>query len=222
MAQIKWDEEGQHLYHTGVSKGVLFPFDNIAGRYGTGVPWNGLKTVTETPEGDENSDIYADNIKYLTLRSAPSFKFTIEAYTYPDEFAVCDGTAQLVKGVSLGQQPRTSFAFSYCSKLGNDTKGDAFGELLHIIYGASAAPSERAYNTVSDSPEAISFSWECSTIPVQIDGFQPVSIVTIDSSKIESAKYKKLTDKLYGVASAGGGTANPTLVMPNELRALLQ
>lgn len=222
MAQIKWDEEGQHLYHTGVSKGVLFPFDNTVGRYGTGVPWNGLKTVTETPEGDENSDIYADNIKYLTLRSAPSFKFTIEAYTYPDEFAVCDGTAQLVKGVSLGQQPRTSFAFSYCSKLGNDTKGDAFGELLHIIYGASAAPSERAYNTVSDSPEAISFSWECSTIPVQIDGFQPVSIVTIDSSKIESAKYKKLTDKLYGVSAAGNASANPTLVMPNELRALLQ
>lgn len=222
MAQIKWDEEGQHLYHTGVSKGVLFPFDTNNNRYSTGVPWNGLKTVTETPEGDENSDIYADNIKYLTLRSAPSFKFTIEAYTYPDEFAVCDGTAQLVKGVSLGQQPRTSFAFSYCSKLGNDTKGDAFGELLHIIYGASAAPSERAYNTVSDSPEAISFSWECSTIPVQIDGFQPVSIVTIDSSKIDAAKYKKLTDKLYGVASAGGTTANPTLVMPNELRALLQ
>ena len=222
MAQIKWDEEGQHLYHTGVSKGVLFPFDNTAGRYSTGVAWNGLKTVTETPEGDENSDIYADNIKYLTLRSAPSFKFTIEAYTYPDEFAVCDGTAQLVKGVNLGQQPRTSFAFSYCSKLGNDTKGDSFGELLHIIYGASAAPSERAYNTVSDSPEAISFSWECSTIPVQVDGFQPVSIVTIDSSKIETAKYKKLTDKLYGVAAAGGGASNPTLVMPNELRALLQ
>ena len=222
MAQIKWDEEGQHLYHTGVSKGVLFPFDTTTNRYGMGVPWNGLKTVTETPEGDENSDIYADNIKYLTLRSAPSFKFTIEAYTYPDEFAVCDGTAQLVKGVSLGQQPRTSFAFSYCSKLGNDTKGDAFGELLHIIYGASAAPSERAYNTVSDSPEAISFSWECSTIPVQIDGFQPVSIVTIDSSKLEAAKYKKLTDKLYGVSSGAGAAANPTLVMPNELRALLQ
>lgn len=222
MAQIKWDEEGQHLYHTGVSKGVLFPFDTTTNRYGQGVPWNGLKTVTETPEGDENSDIYADNIKYLTLRSAPSFKFTIEAYTYPDEFAICDGTAQLIKGVSLGQQPRNSFAFSYCSKLGNDTKGDAFGELLHIIYGASAAPSERAYNTVSDSPEAISFSWECSTIPVQIDGFQPVSIVTVDSSKIESSKYKKLTDKLYGVAGAGAGAGVPTLVMPSELRALLQ
>lgn len=220
MAQIKWDEEGQHLYHTGVSKGVLFPFDTTTNRYGQGVPWNGLKTVTETPEGDENSDIYADNIKYLTLRSSPSFKFTIEAYTYPDEFAVCDGTAQLIKGVNLGQQPRTNFAFSYCSKLGNDTKGDAFGELLHIIYGASAAPSERAYNTVSDSPEAIAFSWECSTIPVQIDGFQPVSIVTVDSSKIEATKYKKLTDKLYGVTAGGAGV--PTLVMPNELRALLQ
>ena len=152
--------------------------------------------------------------------SAPSFKFTIEAYTYPDEFAVCDGTAQLIKGVNFGQQPRTRFGFSYCTKLGNDTKGDSYGELLHIIYGATAAPSERAYNTVSDSPEAISFSWECSTVPVQVDGFQPVSVVTIDSSKLEATKYKKLTDKLYGVAAGGGAT--PTLVMPNELRALLQ
>ena len=169
MAQIKWDEEGSHFYHTGVSKGVLFPFDNAQNRYGTGVAWNGLKTVTETPEGDE-----------------------------------CDGTTQLVKGVNLGQQPRTRFAFSYCTKLGNDTKGDAYGELLHIIYGATAAPSERAYNTVSDSPEAISFSWECSTVPVQVEGFQPVSVITVDSSKLDATKYKKLTDKLYGVGGAGG------------------
>lgn len=221
MPQIKWDEEGTHIYHTGVSKGVLFPFDNTANRYGQGVAWNGLKTVTETPEGDESSDIYADNLKYLTLLSAPSFKFTIEAYTYPDEFALCDGTAQLVRGVTLGQQPRTRFAFSYCTRLGNDTKGDSYGELLHIIYGAMAAPSERAYNTVSDSPEAISFSWECSTIPVQLDGFQPVSVVTIDSSKLDTSKYKKLTDKLYGVSTGAGATAVPTLVLPNELRSLL-
>lgn len=219
MPQIKWDEEGSHIYHTGVSKGVLFPFDTALNRYGTGVAWNGLKTVTETPEGDEASDIYADNLKYLTLMSAPSFKFTIEAYTYPDEFATCDGTAQLVKGVNISQQQRTRFAFSYCTRLGNDTKGDAFGELLHIIYGATAAPSERAYNTVSDSPEAISFSWECSTIPVQVEGFQPVSVITIDSSKLESVKYKKITDKLYGVAAGGAGT--PTIVLPNEIRTLL-
>ena len=221
MPQIKWDEEGTHIYHTGASKGVLFPFDNSQSRYGQGVAWNGLKTVTETPEGDESSDIYADNLKYLTLLSAPSFKFTIEAYTYPDEFALCDGTAQLVRGVTLGQQPRTRFAFSYCTRLGNDTKGDSYGELLHIIYGAMAAPSERAYNTVSDSPEAISFSWECSTIPVQLDGFQPVSVVTVDSSKLDAPKYKKLTDKLYGVSAGAGGAAVPTLVMPNEMRALL-
>lgn len=221
MPQIKWDEEGTHIYHTGVSKGVLFPFDNAQNRYGQGVAWNGLKTVTESPEGDESSDIYADNLKYLTLLSAPSFKFTIEAYTYPDEFALCDGTAQLVKGVTLGQQHRTRFAFSYCTRLGNDTKGDSYGELLHIIYGAMAAPSERAYNTVSDSPEAISFSWECSTIPVQLDGFQPVSVVTVDSSKLDVQKYKKLTDKLYGVSAGAGGSAVPTLVMPNEMRALL-
>lgn len=221
MPQIKWDEEGTHIYHTGVSKGVLFPFNNAQNRYGQGVAWNGLKTVTETPEGDESSDIYADNLKYLTLLSAPSFKFTIEAYTYPDEFALCDGTAQLVDGVTLGQQPRTRFAFSYCTRLGNDTKGDSYGELLHIIYGAMAAPSERAYNTVSDSPEAISFSWECSTIPVQLDGFQPVSVVTIDSSKLGTQKYKKLTDKLYGVSAGAGGAVVPTLVMPNEIRTLL-
>lgn len=221
MPQIKWDEEGTHIYHTGVSKGVLFPFDNNTNHYGQGVAWNGLKTVTETPEGDESSDIYADNLKYLTLLSAPSFKFTIEAYTYPDEFALCDGTAQLVKGVTLGQQPRTRFAFSYCTRLGNDTKGDSYGELLHIIYGAMAAPSERAYNTVSDSPEAISFSWECSTIPVQLDGFQPVSVVTVDSSKLDAQKYKKLTDKLYGVSGGAGAAAVPTLVMPNEMRTLL-
>ena len=221
MPQIKWDEEGTHIYHTGVSKGVLFPFDNAQNRYSQGVAWNGLKTVTETPEGDESSDIYADNLKYLTLLSAPSFKFTIEAYTYPDEFALCDGTAQLVKGVTLGQQPRTRFAFSYCTRLGNDTKGDSYGELLHIIYGAMAAPSERAYNTVSDSPEAISFSWECSTIPVQLDGFQPVSVVTVDSSKLDASKYKKLTDKLYGVSAGAGGAVVPTLVMPNEMRTLL-
>ena len=221
MPQIKWDEEGTHIYHTGVSKGVLFPFDNATNRYGQGVAWNGLKSVTETPEGDESSNIYADNLKYLTLLSAPSFKFTIEAYTYPDEFALCDGTAQLIKGVTLGQQPRTRFAFSYCTRLGNDTKGDSYGELLHIIYGAMAAPSERAYNTVSDSPEAISFSWECSTIPVQLDSFQPVSVVTIDSSKLDAQKYKKLTDKLYGVSAGAGGAAVPTLVMPNEMRTLL-
>ena len=221
MPQIKWDEEGTHIYHTGVSKGVLFPFDTTHNRYGQGVAWNGLKAVTESPEGDESSDIYADNLKYLTLLSAPSFKFTIEAYTYPDEFALCDGTAQLVQGVTLGQQPRTRFAFSYCTRLGNDTKGDSYGELLHIIYGAMAAPSERAYNTVSDSPEAISFSWECSTIPVQLNGFQPVSVVTIDSSKLGAPKYKKLTDKLYGVSTDAGGAAVPTLVMPNNIPEIL-
>lgn len=221
MPQIKWDEEGTHIYHTGVSKGVLFPFDNTSNRYGSGVAWNGLKTVTETPEGDESSDIYADNMKYLTLLSAPSFKFTIEAYTYPDEFAVCDGTAQLVKGATVGQQPRKRFAFSYCTRLGNDTQGDSYGELLHIIYGAMAAPSERAYNTVSDSPEAISFSWECSTIPVQLEGFQPVSVVTINSSKVEASKYKNLTGKLYGGSAGAGTQAAPTLVMPDEIRTLL-
>lgn len=215
MAQLIWDEEGKHIYSTGVSKGVLYPFDIKNNRYGSGVAWNGLKSVSESPEGAESSDIYADNMKYLTLISAENLKFTIEAYTYPDEFAVCDGTAALVAGINIGQQPRTRFAFSYCTKLGNDTKGDQYGELLHVIYGAMAAPSEKAYNTISDSPEAITFSWECSTVPINVSGFQPTALITIDSTKLEAAKYKKITDKLYGVA----GT--PTLVTPDEIKALV-
>lgn len=215
MAPIKWDEEGQHIYQTGVNKGVLFPYDLKQNRYGNGVAWNGLKSVSESPEGAEASDIYADNIKYLTLISAENLKFTIEAYTYPDEFAVCDGTAALVAGINIGQQPRTRFAFSYCTKLGNDTKGDQYGELLHIIYGAMAAPSEKAYNTISDSPEAIAFSWECSTTPISVTGAQPTSLITIDSTKLTPEKYKKITDKLYGVA----GTA--TLLTPDEIKTLV-
>lgn len=215
MPQLVWDEEGKHIYQTGVSKGVLYPYDLKQNRYGTGVAWNGLKSVSESPEGAESSDIYADNMKYLTLISAENLKFTIEAYTYPDEFAVCDGTAALVAGINIGQQPRTRFAFSYCTKLGNDTKGDQYGELLHIIYGAMAAPSEKAYNTISDSPEAITFSWECSTVPINVSGFQPTALITVDSTKLEATKYKKITDKLYGA------TGTPTLVTPDEIKALV-
>ena len=215
MAAIVWDAEGAHVYQTGVSKGVLYPFDLIQNHYGNGVAWNGLKTVSESPEGASSSDIYADNIKYLSLISAESLKFTIEAYTFPDEFAVCDGTASLVPGANIGQQPRVRFGFSYVTKIGNDTKGDQLGELLHIIYGAMAAPSEKAYNTISDSPEAISFSWECSTTPVNVTGFQPTSLITLDSTKIEKTKFKRVTDKLYGVSG------QPTLVMPDEIKTLL-
>lgn len=215
MAPIKWDEEGAHVYQTGVNKGVLFPYDLKQNRYGNGVAWNGLKSVSESPEGAESSDIYADNIKYLTLVSAENLKFTIEAYTYPDEFAVCDGTAALLAGVNIGQQPRTRFAFSYCTKLGNDTKGDQYGELLHIIYGAMAAPSEKAYNTISDSPEAIAFSWECSTVPINVTGFQPTSLITVDSTKLTPEKYKKITDKLYGAAGPA------TLLTPDEIKTLV-
>ena len=215
MAPIKWDEEGAHVYQTGANKGVLFPYDLKQNRYGNGVAWNGLKSVSESPEGAESSDIYADNIKYLTLVSAENLKFTIEAYTYPDEFAVCDGTAALLAGVNIGQQPRTRFAFSYCTKLGNDTKGDQYGELLHIIYGAMAAPSEKAYNTISDSPEAIAFSWECSTVPINVTGFQPTSLITVDSTKLTPEKYKKITDKLYGAAGPA------TLLTPDEIKTLV-
>lgn len=215
MSPIKWDEEGAHVYQTGVNKGILFPYDLKQNRYGAGVAWNGLKSVSESPEGAEASDIYADNIKYLTLISAENLKFTIEAYTYPDEFAVCDGTAALAAGINIGQQPRTRFAFSYCTKLGNDTKGDQYGELLHIIYGAMAAPSEKAYNTISDSPEAIAFSWECSTTPISVTGAQPTSLITIDSTKLTPEKYKKITDKLYGVAGPA------TLLTPDEIKTLV-
>lgn len=215
MAPIKWDEEGAHVYQTGVNKGVLFPYDLKQNRYGNGVAWNGLKSVSESPEGAESSDVYADNIKYLTLISAENLKFTIEAYTYPDEFAECDGTAALLAGVNIGQQPRTRFAFSYCTKLGNDTKGDQYGELLHIIYGAMAAPSEKPYSTISDSPEAITFSWECSTTPINVTGFQPTSLITVDSTKLTPEKYKKITDKLYGAAGPA------TLLTPDEIKTLV-
>nr|DAE91287.1 MAG TPA: tail tube protein [Caudoviricetes sp.] len=215
MAPIKWDEEGAHVYQTGVNKGVLFPYDLKQNRYGNGVAWNGLKSVSESPEGAESSDVYADNIKYLTLISAENLKFTIEAYTYPDEFAECDGTAALLAGVNIGQQPRTRFAFSYCTKLGNDTKSDQYGELLHIIYGAMAAPSEKPYSTISDSPEAITFSWECSTTPINVTGFQPTSLITVDSTKLTPEKYKKITDKLYGAAGPA------TLLTPDEIKTLV-
>lgn len=212
MTAITWDAAGSHVYHTGVSKGVLYVFDNSTNAYKDGVPWNGLKTVTESPSGAEATSIYADNIKYLTLTSAEEFKVTVEAYTYPDEFAECDGTAQLNKGVLVGQQNRSRFALCYSTILGNDTKGDQYGELIHIVYGAVASPSEKAYATVSDSPDAIAFSWECNTTPVPVPNKKPTSLITLDTTKIDTGKLKAVLDKLYGSA-----TAQPKLLMPNEI-----
>lgn len=215
MTAIVWDAAGSHVYHTGVSKGVLYVFDNSTNAYKDGVAWNGLKTVTESPSGAEATSIYADNIKYLTLTSAEEFKVTIEAYTYPDEFAECDGTAQLNKGVLVGQQNRSRFALCYSTILGNDTKGDQYGELIHIVYGAVASPSEKAYATVSDSPDAIAFSWECNTTPVPVPNKKPTSLITLDTTKIDAGKLKAVLDKLYGSA-----TAQPKLLMPNEIAEL--
>ena len=215
MTAITWDTAGSHVYHTGVSKGVLYVFDNATNAYKDGIPWNGLKTVTESPSGAEATSIYADNIKYLTLTSAEEFKVTVEAYTYPDEFAECDGTAQLSKGVLVGQQNRSRFALCYSTILGNDTKGDQYGELIHIVYGAVASPSEKAYATVSDSPDAIAFSWECNTTPVPVPNKKPTSLITLDTTKIDTGKLKAVLDKLYGSA-----TAQPKLLMPNEIAEL--
>lgn len=215
MTAITWDTAGSHVYHTGVSKGVLYVFDNATNVYKDGIPWNGLKTVTESPSGAEATSIYADNIKYLTLTSAEEFKVTVEAYTYPDEFAECDGTAQLSKGVLVGQQNRSRFALCYSTILGNDTKGDQYGELIHIVYGAVASPSEKAYATVSDSPDAIAFSWECNTTPVPVPNKKPTSLITLDTTKIDAGKLKAVLDKLYGSA-----TAQPKLLMPNEIAEL--
>lgn len=215
MTAITWDAAGSHVYHTGVSKGVLYVFDNSTNAYKDGVAWNGLKTVTESPSGAEATSIYADNIKYLTLTSAEEFKVTVEAYTYPDEFAECDGTAQLNKGVLVGQQNRSRFALCYSTILGNDTKGDQYGELIHIVYGAVASPSEKAYATVSDSPDAIAFSWECNTTPVPVPNKKPTSLITLDTTKIDAGKLKAVLDKLYGSA-----TAQPKLLMPNEIAEL--
>ena len=201
MPRLKWDETGEKLYETGTKNGVLY-LQNAAGEYPVGVAWNGLTGVTESPEGAEATDIYADDIKYLVLRSAENFKATIEAYTYPDEFAECDGSAQLMAGVSVGQQPRKTFGFCYKTVVGNDTQLDSYGYKIHIIYGASVSPSEKAYQTINDSPEAITFSWELNTVPVPVSNNKPTASLVIDSTKFTTQEQKNklaaLEDILYG------------------------
>ena len=215
MAALTWDKTGEHTYETGVSNGVLYKYDKAAKTYKAGVTWNGLTTVTMSPEGAESNAVYADNIKYLDLISAEELKFTIEAVTYPDEFAECDGTAAIADGIYIGQQERAKFAFCYRNKVGNDQDSDA-GYKLHIVYNATAAPSERAYATVSDSPEAITFSWECSTTPVPVTNRKPTAELIIDSTKVPADKLKKIESKLYGDESG-----QPTLLTPDEVLALL-
>lgn len=213
MSALVWDQTTQKLYETGVDRGVLYPVSNNA--YGTGVAWNGLTAVNESPSGAEPSDIYADNIKYLTLRSAETFGATIEAYTYPDEFAECDGSATVATGVTIGQQTRKSFGLCYRTLIGNDTDGQDHGYKLHLIYGCTASPSEKSYQTVNDSPEAITFSWEVSTTPVNVEGHKPTAQLIVDSTKVDKAKLDTLEAQLYG-----GESSDPKLPTPAEVIAI--
>jgi hypothetical protein len=215
MAKIVWDESGKRLYETGVKNGVLYIQDET-GAYAKGVAWNGLTAVTESPSGAEATPLYADDIKYLELFSAEEFGATIEAYTYPEEFEACDGSASLGTGVTIGQQDRKTFGLCYRTVLGNDVKSNEYGYKLHLIYGAKAAPSEKGYQTINDSPEAITFSWEVTTTPVNVAGFKPTASVTIDSTKIDDAKLKTIEDMLYGTESV-----EAKLPLPDELKIIL-
>lgn len=211
--RLEWDKTGERLYETGVEKGVLYPMSK--GAYSKGVAWNGLTNVTESPSGAESSPLYADNTKYLNLISNEEFGATVEAYTYPDEWKKCDGSADIANGVTIGQQSRSIFGLSYVTKIGNDVDGDSHGYKIHIIYGATASPSEKGYSTVNDSPEAITFSWEISTTPVNVTGFKPTSLVTIDSTKVNSEKLKAFEDILYGTEEN-----EARLPLPEELITL--
>lgn len=214
MPKLVWDESGKKLYETGIQQGVLFP-RNASGAYPAGYAWNGLISVTESPSGAEASPLYADNGKYLNLMSAEEYGATIEAYTYPDEFAACDGSAELAEGVLVGQQTRSTFGLAYKTLVGSDTQGDAHGYKLHLIYGALAAPSEKAYQTVNDSPEAITFSWELTTTPVAVTGKKPTACITIDSTKADAAKLALLEKKIFG------DTATPaSLPLPDEIATM--
>ena len=217
MAKIVWDKTGERLYETGVKNGVLYVQEG--GAYPKGVAWNGLTAVTESPSGAEATPLYADDVKYLNLLSAEEFGATIEAYTYPDEFAACDGSAALVDGVMIGQQARKTFGLCYRTTIGNDTDGNDHGYKLHIIYGALAAPSEKAYATVNDSPEAITFSWEITTTPVNVTGAKPTASITIDSTKANSEKLAALEDILYGKDGEPGN--EPRLPLPDEIKTLM-
>ena len=224
MSKIVWDQTGDRLYETGVKNGVLY-IQNSDGTYPKGVAWNGLTSITESPSGAEATALYADDMKYLNLISAEEFGATVEAYTYPDEFAECDGSASLATGVTVGQQSRKTFALCYRTVLGNDTDNDAHGYKLHIIYGATAAPSEKAYSTVNDSPEAITFSWELKTTPVNVTGFKPTACITIDSTKANPEKLTALEEILYGKDGTGDGgltgAVDPRLPLPDEIKTLM-
>lgn len=215
MSKLVWDKTGERLYETGVRQGVLY-LQAAGGTYPKGVAWNGLTNITETPSGAEATALYADDIKYLNLISAEELGGTIEAYTYPDEFAECDGSASLTAGVYIGQQDRKSFGLCYRTTLGNDVESNAHGYKLHLIYGALASPSEKAYSTINDSPEAITFSWEFNTTPVNVTGHKPTASITIDSTKVDTTKMAALEKILYGDAEV-----EPRLPLPDEVAQII-
>ena len=215
MSKIVWDQTGERLYETGVKRGVLYVQDS-GGTYPKGVAWNGLTAVTESPSGAEATPLYADDIKYLNLISTEELGGTIEAYTYPDEFAECDGSASIATGVYIGQQPRKTFGMCYTTTVGNDVDSNAHGYKLHLIYGALASPSEKAYSTINDSPEAITFSWEFSTTPVNVTGFKPTANIVIDSTKTTPEKLAALEKILYGDTEV-----EPRLPLPNEVAQVM-
>lgn len=222
MSKIYWDEIGERLYETGIDRGVLYP--QVGGVYPAGVAWNGLTGVTESPSGAEPTPLYADNIKYLNLMSAEEFGATIEAYTYPEEYEVCDGSAQVAKGALIGQQPRTPFGLSYRTVVGNDEEGEAYGYKLHLIYGAMASPSDKNYQTINDTPEAITFSWAVTTTPVPVADNKPTATLILDSTKVDPTKLAEIEAILYGTDAVDEPAAEAIparLPLPNEIIALL-
>ena len=230
MSRLNWDAPTKHLFETGVDQGVLYVYDDTkqtTNKYGTGVVWNGLTNVSENPSGAEPTALWADNIKYLNLMSAEEFACTIEAYTYPDEFGICDGSAAIATGINIRQQKRATFGFCYRTRIGNEAVGDSLGYKIHIVYGCLASPSERSYATVNDSPEAITFSWEVNTTPITIGTisgveYRPTSYLEIDSTKVAEGKMTILENALYGTDASGGseGTA-PYLPLPSEILTLI-
>ena len=215
MAKLVWDKSGEHLFETGVDHGVLYP-QAADGSYPLGVAWNGLTSVSESPSGAEANPLWADNIKYLNLYSAEEFGATVEAYTYPDEFAELDGSAEIAPGAMIGQQNRKAFGLSYRTVLGNDIQGNDFGYKLHLIYGAQASPSEKSYETINDSPDAITFSWELNTTPTPVTGHKPTASLVIDSTKCDATKLAALEDILYGTDNE-----EPRLPLPDEVATIL-
>ena len=216
MAKLVFDAVGSRFFETGVKNGVLF-VQGVNGEYENGVVWNGLTAVTASPSGAEATPLYADDMKYVVLYSTEEFGATIEAYTYPEEFEQCDGSAQLGQGVTIGQQQRKSFGLVYKTVIGNDVQGQDLGYKIHIIYGAKAAPSEKAFATINDSPEAVTFSWEVSTVPVPVEGHRPTSTLVIDSTKVDAEKLAAIEAKLFGSESE-----ESTLPLPNEIANMLK